>query len=98
RRVVNQEVFRAIDLQRHARDMRLLHAGADVRAAAAQTDLVRGDPRQQAGDRSYRLAPRVVAGEAEPERPEHAAIRLEHHHVLAELGAVLVAVGEAATA
>ena len=55
-------------------------------------------PRQQRGDRLHRLARRVAAGEAEAERPEHAAVGLQHHHVLAELGAMLIAVGEPAAA
>ena len=32
------------------------------------------------------------------ERPEHAAVRLQHHHVLRQLGAMLIAIGEAAAA
>src|SRR6185503_3245819 len=97
RRVVDEEVV-AVDLERHRRNVGLLHAGTDVGAATAGADGVGVDPAEQRGDVAHFPAPGVAAGEAEAGGTEDAAVRLQHHDVVRQLFEVRVAISLPAAA
>src|SRR5204862_1185387 len=71
---------------------------ADVRPFARGADRVGLDPAEQRGDLGDPRAALVAAGEAETGRPEHAAVGLEHQHVIGQLTAIAFEIAQPAAA
>src|SRR5712692_4858098 len=94
--MVDQEVFRAVDLERHAGHLPLLNTRCDVGPTAARPDLIGADTTKKSRDRRHRLPRGLAAREPEAGWPKNTAVRLQHQHVLGELRVVLVTIRQPA--